>query len=620
MKKRKIYTLIAGWIFLFSLFFSCTGAHAEEYEDSDPDDYVTKTFDVTVDFDKSHTASITEKIQLDFRQSHHGITRNIPMAKDGTYDIKKISVEKDKYKVEESKNNKVIRIGDAKKYITGNKTYIIHYQIEYYKDTDGTADFLAQNMLPTEWATSIRKSTLTLNLPRGTDWKNMQIYAGKYGKSDPAAWKEKFKVTTEEKTIILKGKNLPKGYGVTLRDTKLKEGYWSEARSFLEAHKSGIMLIVIVAAVTGALAVLLWIRFGRDEKIVETVEFYPPDNMTPAEVGYALDEVLEDSEMMTMVFYLADKGYISIEPEKKHFILHKEKEMGNEEQKFVRTFFNGLFKGRKAFHTKKAPSSFREPFEKSKEEAVAAYKEKYSEVFTGASVMSRFACALFMALNMAVFCLVMDGFDGLYITLFTAVVSFFGMLRAWKGFDNISTKSGKGVFRILTGAALYAMGVMFVVWIYDSYPTKEHIYVNLASQAVLFFFSLIMEKRTKKSTELAGRLYGFRTFIKEAEYDRIVVLSFEDPEYFYHILPYAAVLGLGTAWTKHFEKIKIPQPAWYRSNDAAFIYSPLWCNQMLNSCTKSAVPPVPSSGSSGGYSGGSSGGGFSGGGGGGGAW
>lgn len=34
----------------------------------------------------------------------------------------------------------------------------------------------------------------------------------------------------------------------------------------------------------------------------------------------------------------------------------------------------------------------------------------------------------------------------------------------------------------------------------------------------------------------------------------------EDPKYFYHILPYATVLGLETEWSKHFDNIHIPVP------------------------------------------------------------
>ena len=622
--KKSLHSFLVPGLLLSALLLvksPCLAAAKDGgYQDSRPDDYVTKQFDVTAVFDRTHTASITEKIIVDFRQGHHGIVRNIPVAEDNTYEIKNISVDDYHYTVEESDSNTAVRIGDEDKTLTGEHAYLLSYQIEYFKDADGEADFLAQNMLPTEWETSIRESVLTITMPEAIDPKTIQIYAGAYGEDDQTAWKDYFKATTNGNTLILKGKNLPEGYGLSIRDTQLADGYWSEARSFVDAHKTGFLFILVISAISGILVIPLWVMHGRDSRIIETVEFYPPDGLTPAEIGYALDEKLEDSEMMTTILYLADKKYIAIEPEKNNFILSKEKDPGEDEPTYVKTFFHGLFKKRKRFNTGTPPQSFREPFETAKTEAEDCYKERYSEVFTVKSCLSRYACLLLMAINMAVFCMVLDGFDGLNVALVLGALSLWGVLRAWDSFDNIAAKRGKGALKLATGVIMYAAAVLILAILYDYYPVKSHIYAFLASEAVIFLISLVMQKRTDENSRLTGKIYGFRRFIKEAEYDRILTLCDSDPEYFYHILPYAAVLGLETEWTKHFENIKIPQPEWYHSKGMPFLYSGLWCSQLLDSCTKNAVP---SSGSSGGYSGGSSGGGFSGGGGGGGgggAW
>ncbi|MDT3844736.1 MAG: DUF2207 domain-containing protein [Bacillota bacterium] len=593
------------------------------YHDSDPKDYITKHFNVWAEFDSSHTAAITEEISVDFVKAHHGITRNIPKAKDGTYEIKNVSVNDYNYSVEEESGNVVVRIGDAAKYLKGDQTFVISYQIEYLKDANSSADFLAQNMIPTEWQTSIRQAQISITMPSEIDWDNMFIYYGEYGADDDKRWQSCFDYEINGNTLILYGEDLRKGCGLTLRDTRLPDGYWSEARSYTEVHKTGINVIMILSAVTAVLAVLLWIRYGRDEAIVETVEFYPPDQMTPAEIGYAMDEELSDGEMMTMVFYLADKGYITIEPEKGHFVLKREKDAADEEPQHVRDFLDGLFKGRKNFRTDKAPRSFRDPFDKAKKRAEKDFREKHDIVYTISAFLSRCACFIFLILDMAVYYWVMDGhFDGIYLAVIPFAFGVFGMYTACNGMDNFRFHKGAGVFRFLVGSAMYAVMIVISLWWFDHLPMGNHTIAFVVSLVVIYLAMILMQKRTKENAQLMGRVFGFRRFIKDAEYDRIVALSEEDPEYFYHILPYAAVLGLETQWTKHFEKIKIPQPDWYRS-ETAFVYSSVWCDQMIRSCTTSAVPPVPSGGSSGGYSGGSSGGGFSGGGGGGGgggAW
>ena len=75
-----------------------------------------------------------------------------------------------------------------------------------------------------------------------------------------------------------------------------------------------------------------------------------------------------------------------------------------------------------------------------------------------------------------------------------------------------------------------------------------------------------MLKKDPKITRLMGRILGFKEFIKTAELDKINMLINEDPEYFYHIIPYAYVFGLTDKWIKKFENIPIVTPAWCPPN------------------------------------------------------
>ena len=624
MRKKSILTVLI----LFLCFFIVTPVKAGEYQDSDPDDYITESFDVTVKFDRGHRADVTEVIKVDFIQMHHGITRNIPLAKDRTYEVRDFQAEGFPYKVEHSDNNETIRIGDADKYLKGKQTFVIHYQIEYFKDNNHSYDYLAHNLLPTEWATSIRSSSIELTMPGKVNWDECELYYGPYGQSDPNAWAEVFSGEVEGNTLRLKGKNLMKGYGLTIRNTGLKNGYWSKARTFLERNRGKFNVIAGFSIFFGILAVVLWFLYGRDQRPVETVEFYPPDKMTPVDVGYALDEELEDRELMTLVFYLADKGHLSIEKDgkdEKNFILRKVAEVGDDEPEYVATFFNGLFKKKSSFRTKTVPVSFRKPFDKAKEQAVGAYTKEHGDVFTLSSVLSRVACMLMMGVLIAVYNWVMDGsFDGVYLALFPVAIAGGGMYLAWTGFAEWSVRRIRGGIKLVLGTLIYLLQIVVCWMFFSEYPMGIYWYIFAISLIVIYFFSLIMKKRTDENVRLMGRLNGFRRFIKEAEYDRIKELCDSDPEYFYHILPYASILGLETEWTKHFDRITIPKPGWYLSNGDRFVYSSVWCSHMLRTCTVNGIPSVPSSGgSSGGYSGGFSGGGFSGGGGGGGgggAW
>ena len=52
---------------------------------------------------------------------------------------------------------------------------------------------------------------------------------------------------------------------------------------------------------------------------------YPPQGMTPAEVGYVLDGTADKKDLISMILYFAEQGYLTIEQtNKKKFTLHKQ--------------------------------------------------------------------------------------------------------------------------------------------------------------------------------------------------------------------------------------------------------------------------------------------------------
>jgi predicted GTPase len=83
---------------------------------------------------------------------------------------------------------------------------------------------------------------------------------------------------------------------------------------------------------------------GRDEKAVKTVEFYPPDGMTSAEVGYAIDGFVDNKDVISLIIYWADKGYLKIKTIKKdEFELLKQKDPDDKMKLYEKQMFNKMF-------------------------------------------------------------------------------------------------------------------------------------------------------------------------------------------------------------------------------------------------------------------------------------
>ena len=94
----------------------------------------------------------------------------------------------------------------------------------------------------------------------------------------------------------------------------------------------------------------LWLEHGKDNKAPETIEKYPPKGLNPLEVGFAYKGFVVVFDVVSLLVYLANKGYITIETIEKKILFFKRTELkitklkeydgDNESEK---TFMRGLF-------------------------------------------------------------------------------------------------------------------------------------------------------------------------------------------------------------------------------------------------------------------------------------
>ena len=136
------------------------------------------------------------------------------------------------------------------------------------------------------------------------------------------------------------------GEALTVR-LELPEGYFTAT-----SYNPDFMTVASFAlpVLLALLAVLIWTKYGRDEKAVETVEFYPPAGFNSAEVGFLYKGKAEANDAVSLMIYLANKGYIGIEEfeerslfaKNKAFKLTKLKEYDGDNAN-ERLFLTGLF-------------------------------------------------------------------------------------------------------------------------------------------------------------------------------------------------------------------------------------------------------------------------------------
>ena len=598
----------------------------------------TLGFDVHIQVEENNTMLVTETITINYLTPHHGIYRNINFRgvaesefegkvyqQNYSNTIKSVEVEGYNFQEYTEGDFYVIQIGSGDYTVEGIHTYEISYRCVLRDDRISAFDSFYWNLIPYGWEMPINEANVTIEFPAPIELENVEVISGFYGTTQTVD----FESSDDNRTFYYHGTQLDEGQGVTFRSV-MDEGYFKGEATLdwaLWALVIGVLFVTL-------LAFFLWVRFGRDPHMVKTVEFYPPEGTTPAEIGYILDGVVDDKDLVSLVIYLADQGHLSIEQgdKKKDFILHKKAPLPDGSKVYLRTFYEGLFLDKDGVEVDSVlisdlKETFYSHFSAAKGELRGYFTlNKKNNIYKISSVFAR-GLSILLLIIIPLFTM---GLGSIYygdptyglLGLPGIVILIIGYTIVSQNYDKRDARNKKTkIFLYLVGGILILIEVFIVgaAVFFFKLPVWA-ILISLVGFILTLFFSLIMKRRTDKGVELMGKVLGFKQFIKSAEVDKINKLVEEDPSYFYHILPYAYVFDLTNKWAKNFEDISMEPPEWLQSNNlSGNMLGALLVTDMMRNTTRAlesnVIPPASlSDGSKGGF-GGSGGGGFSSGGG-----
>jgi len=590
---------------------------------------------------ENNSLQITESISTIFYdQSKHGIYRDLPK---NTYfgkpiKYENITVEGAPFKNESSGDFLRIRIGDPDKFVDATENYKISYLLIIGDDRNTDLDELYFNIIGPDWEIPISNVTFNIQMPKAFDQEKVNFTTGNVGSTSSS------NLAYQIDNLTISGKyseTISPGQALTIA-LPLPEGYFNveEEVYFYENLKKFFPVIFLLLFILG---ILVKQKFGKNNELFPTVEFYPPNDLTPAEIGYLYDSQVDSYDLTSMLVYWASKGYIKIieKEEKKgvifkkdvsHIYLEKVKDLPDTVKDFEKTYFNELFDEyaidgtvdtellENTFYRTIAnvQSLLRHSFKTSNRRLYSKKSSLWSFVLMFISFLMLFLFFSYTLTNLM-------PYETFLITALSLGISFVVVsihFTAAKSFSMVKTRLPKDRFKVLFLSIIFSLLgfalIGFYVWV-----NAIEIYLSLFLLAPLslIYISPYAVKRTKYGDEILAKTLGFKSFIEMAEKDRINRLVDEDPEYFYKILPYAMVLGVTDQWARQFEDITLDQPSWYVSNTGRH-FSTIYFVSRLNSTTESISKNMTASPSQS-SSGGSSGGGFSGGGsggGGGGGW
>lgn len=538
--------------------------------------YFFTAYNVDINVNENNSFDITEHISAYFNEQRHGIFRTIPTRNqvkrtDGTSHSVKAKIKNIKASencdVSIENGNYVLQIGDADTYVEGEHDYTIKYTYMLGEDQNNGFDELYYNIIGDGWDTYIQNVTFKITMPKEFDKSKLGFSIGNYGTVGT------YDINYDVNDNIITGsvaRTLQPNEAVTVR-LELEDGYFYFNKTL---YNFKLALLVAVPALLFIIVIILWSKFGKDKKAVQTVEFYPPNGMSSADIAFWQSGLIANNEKLTpLLIELANDGYIQIEEvetkskNKSEFAITKLKDRYDKNDRAKEIFFNGLFKN--GTRSKIYKSDLEDDFYLTLNIIRELYNkpEKRHKVFEAKS--------LYMRILAWVLC----------------VLSVFAVLF---NFSNLFDSSQKYILTLV--------GIIICI--------------------ISFVFSFFIRKRTDEAVDILGKINGFKNFLETAEKDKLEALVDDDPAYFYNILPYAYVLGVSDKWMKKFESIAVEPPQWYYGYcPYNYIVFSHFMRDTINSASNAMVSMPVQSGSGGSFS--SGGGGFAGGGaggGGGGSW
>ena len=579
-------------------------------------------FNSDVKIQKEGTVEITETIKYDFESSQkHGLVREIIFKiknqDNKTYivDVEVLSVTDENgnpYNFSKSKkgNYLELKIGDANKLISGQKTYIIKYKlsgsITYFTDHD---EFY-WNLVGFDWEIPITNFTASISIPDSIPAEDLRYicYEGVKDSTSQSCSINYF----ENKIQLSSSKNLNPGENLTVslsfpkNSVEVLEPKEDKSGIFLRLFQVFLGLLASIWYLV--LPIKIFIEYLKQKSFLKSHErivsawFDPPkyDNgevFSPAETGFIVDGVIDHRELTATIIHLAQRGFLKIKEDgKKHFSFLRLKDIESPELKnFEQQVMSAIFK---------EGVSLKDIDEKSLDTLNQALPnlEKFNNIIKIPQLVN-----------------LENEIKGTPVDVKEEVT-------------DSDLKKSKTMFRKINKFNKFVEDEVVEKGMFEDKPTEVY-----GKNMTLFALGLTTlnplltiagfvagrrsAKRTEKGIEKYSEAISLMNFLKSQ--DEQINFQSMNQMFFEKLLPYAAAFGVERQWAKRFKDIYLTKPDWYEGenfSNSVFISSMTGSigGSMKSSYSSGMSSTRSSSGFSSGFSGGSSGGG--GGGGGGGSW
>lgn len=325
-----------------------------------------------------------------------------------------------------------------------------------------------------------------------------------------------------------------------------------------------LICIILIGATVVFTAIAVIIGKLRLKHALRPVEYYPPRGYSPIDVQLKYYSHAADPHELfnPLMLYWAEKGFITIEEDcKRGLKLTKLKaiepdarnndEVCNQNYRAEKTLFDEMFGMGPVFYTLAAETSYKTIHEKFMNSCVANSKKVNNSTSKKLSIATAVS-SVAVLIAITLIC-------GLISRTPLCVAMIFPIVAVIAGKFMPDEFFLKYPFLAVWGGAPFGAVVAFS-------PTDCAVLLGCAVAAAVInvhILSRFIDYRSDGDIDVYGQICAFKTFLLDAESDRLETLVEENPSYFYDILPYCYVLKITDKLKAKFDKITLDGPSWY---------------------------------------------------------
>lgn len=447
-----------------------------------------------------------------------------------------------------NKNSKSYTLKFSKKNVNTSENYKLEYNYVMGEDLDDNHDIVYINLLDNE---NIIADQISFTITLHTDITNENIKFYINDKLD-----ENELITYELKDNVINGTiyniNPKDSYSVQIL---LQNGYFTNVVKTSASPNIWLLLFPIISLTS---SIILLKKYKRKQPIRNENIFELTSTFDSAEVAYLYNGKIQSKDIISLIIYLANEGYMSIKNFKTHFKITKIKEY-DKDNAIQKIICDGLFQNKTEIDIKDIEGNFYPYYI----DACRTIQNKKNQSKLFYPLASKFKNILLMIVCIANFSLMLRPLYNLLNSyVFATLVSIILSLII-----TIVYKQHKKIIRYI----IFILKLIIILsgcYLLIGYGLNLLIYiVGFVLSEVALYIENIIPTRTIYGNQKLYEIEQFRLELVGMNDELFEEKLKENGNYFYDMIPYTLIFDLSSWWFNKFSNKISEMPKWYSSSE-----------------------------------------------------